>query len=242
MNSIANEVKGRETWHARIPGRMRLTDGDALLLVNAQRDFLSDGSTPVSGSASAIQAMDACLDAFAARRLPVYASRDWHPPDHCSFVTRGGPWPPHCVAGTLGAELLPQLRWPAHLSVVSKGTHPDEDPPSAFCANAFNVRLVADGVDRLFIAGLSSDNAVFYEACDARRWGFSVVLVRDAIAANDVRPGARGRLLKALSGVGSRIIDSAGLSVARRVDGARGGARPCPSADKVASAPFASAS
>ena len=50
---------------------------------------------------------------FAARGLPLYASRDWHPADHCSFRARGGAWPAHCVAGSAGAAFAEGLRLPA---------------------------------------------------------------------------------------------------------------------------------
>ena len=39
----------------------------------------------------------------------VIATRDWHPADHSSFAEQGGPWPVHCVAGTQGAQLHPDL-------------------------------------------------------------------------------------------------------------------------------------
>lgn len=49
------------------------------------------------------------------------ATRDWHPPDHSSFAEHGGPWPTHCVAGTVGAALYDEIDQAAD-AIVSKGT------------------------------------------------------------------------------------------------------------------------
>ncbi len=48
-----------------------------------------------------------------ARRVPVIASRDWHPVNHCPFFSQGGPWPPHCIQDTPGVAFQPDLELPA---------------------------------------------------------------------------------------------------------------------------------
>ena len=52
---------------------------------------------------------------------PIFASRDWHPPDHMSFHAQGGIWPPHCVRQTWGAMFHPDLRLPPDVVIVTKG-------------------------------------------------------------------------------------------------------------------------
>jgi hypothetical protein len=84
-----------------------LQDGDALLIVDVQRDFLPGGALAVPDGDAVVPALSECARAFAERHLPVFASRDWHPADHCSFREHGGPWPPHCVENTPGAEFDP---------------------------------------------------------------------------------------------------------------------------------------
>ena len=37
--------------------------------------------------------------------FPILFVRDHHPANHCSFQEQGGPWPPHCVQGTHGADV-----------------------------------------------------------------------------------------------------------------------------------------
>jgi hypothetical protein len=61
----------------------------------------------------------------------VVATRDFHPPGHCSFTTHGGRWPPHCVIATPGAALHPDIDAIAHV-FVSKGTNPALEQYSGF--------------------------------------------------------------------------------------------------------------
>ena len=84
--------------------RLGLTPQDALLVIDVQRDFLPGGSLPVPDGRAVIAPLNACMAAFAARHLPIFVTRDWHPPGHCSFQEQGGPWVPHCIQGTVGAE------------------------------------------------------------------------------------------------------------------------------------------
>ncbi|MDR4471449.1 MAG: isochorismatase family protein [Nitrospira sp.] len=84
-----------------------LRPGDALLVVDVQNDFLPGGPLAVPEGQEIIPALQRYLDVFAEASAPVFATRDWHPPNHCSFHAQGGPWPAHCVARTHGAEFPP---------------------------------------------------------------------------------------------------------------------------------------
>ena len=82
-----------------------LREGDALLVVDPQVDFCPGGALAVPEGDRIFQNVNE-----AARRLPlVVASQDWHPPDHVSFAEQGGPWPPHCVRQSAGAQFHPAL-------------------------------------------------------------------------------------------------------------------------------------
>src|SRR5579884_3272093 len=98
--------------------------GDALVVVDVQRDFLPGGALAVPEGDAVIAPLNRCLAEWQARGLPIFLTRDWHPPDHCSFRAQGGPWPPHCVAGTEGAAFDPRLVVPASAAVVSKAATP----------------------------------------------------------------------------------------------------------------------
>lgn len=101
--------------HCREP--LRRKEGDALLIVDIQNDFLPGGALGVPDGDAVIPRLNRCAAAFERDGLPIFASRDWHPPDHCSFRTQGGPWPTHCVAGTSGAEFPPTLVLPRAVAV-----------------------------------------------------------------------------------------------------------------------------
>src|SRR5262249_53915127 len=106
---------------------MALGPGDALLVVDIQNDFLPGGALAVRDGDAVIAPLNTYIESFRRLGLPIYASRDWHPPDHCSFEQQGGPWPPHCVAGTTGAEFAPALALPPDVPVISKATDAGRD-------------------------------------------------------------------------------------------------------------------
>lgn len=69
----------------------KLLAGDALVVVDVQNDFLPGGRLAVSGGDEVIPVLNSYIARFAAERLPIFATRDWHPPNHCSFAAQGGP-------------------------------------------------------------------------------------------------------------------------------------------------------
>src|SRR5262245_35046735 len=111
---------------------VRLGSGDALLLVDVQNDFLPGGSLAVPGGDEIIPLLNLAVRAFVREQLPVFATRDWHPPDHCSFAALGGPWPAHCIRGTWGAEFPASLELPTTAVIVSKAMSPDLEAYSGF--------------------------------------------------------------------------------------------------------------
>ncbi len=162
--------------------------GDALIIVDVQNDFLPGGSLAVPEGDIAASVMNDYIDEFASLDLPVYATRDWHTPDHCSFQAQGGIWPPHCVAGTDGAAFAPSLRLPADATVISKGSSRDKDAYSGFEGTDLSERLRAAGVKRVFVGGLATDYCVLNTVRDALADDFQVFLLEDAIRAVNVQP------------------------------------------------------
>jgi nicotinamidase-related amidase len=185
----------------------RPRSGDALVLIDVQNDFLPGGALPVPHGDEVVETLSAAAAAFEARKLPVVASRDWHPVDHCSFRSRGGPWPPHCVAGSPGAAFAPGLHLPSTTIIVSKATTADTDEYSDFAGTDLNERLRAAGVSRLFVGGLATDYCVLHTVIDARRAGYDVVLLRDGIRALDVRPGDGDRAVAAMRQAGAVVTE-----------------------------------
>lgn len=159
----------------------------ALLLVDVQRDFCPGGALPVPGGDRVIGTLNTVIDYFDSHGRPVYASRDWHPPDTTHFRAFGGPWPPHCVAGTPGADLHPDLRIPPGAILISKGQDRNDAGYSAVEGiTPDGLRLVDDlrrrGVSELYVGGLATDYCVRATVLDLRRAGFPVTLIEDGIA------------------------------------------------------------
>lgn len=130
-----------------------LEEGDALLIIDLQNDFLAGGSLAVPGGDSLIPVVNAYISKFQQHRLPIYLTRDWHPPEHGSFVGQGGQWPEHCIAGSNGAEFPSTLTVPETARIVSKGIAADEEGYSAFSAPGFHRQLQEDGVRRRSAVG-----------------------------------------------------------------------------------------
>lgn len=162
---------------------------DALLAVDVQRDFEPGGALAVPNGDEIVAPLAACIEEFERRKLPIVASRDWHPRDHCSFEAQGGPWPPHCIAETEGAEVDPGLKLPDSARIIDKATTTAKDAYSAFEGTQLHAYLQGKGVTRLIIGGLATEYCVLNTARDALANGYEVVLLEDAIRAIDPADG-----------------------------------------------------
>lgn len=185
---------------------IQLTPGDALLVIDMQLDFLPGGKLGVPNGDQVIAPINRLMQLFSARGLPVFASRDWHPENHCSFAARGGPWPPHCVAGTEGAEFSPQLDLPHDALIVSKADTADVDAYSAFKGTGLAAQLRERGVRRVVVGGLATDYCVLNTVIDARDSGFEVIVVPEAMRAVDVAAGDGERALARMAELGARAV------------------------------------
>jgi len=176
----------------------------ALVIVDFQNDF-----TPPEG-ALAVPDGDAIADRVDALARSgdfdvVVATRDWHPPDHGSFEAQGGPWPPHCVQGTPGAELHEALDRALVDVVVDKGQDPETEGYSGFEGTQLDRLLHDRGVDHVTIAGLATDYCVKNTALDALRHGFGVTVDSTAVRPVDVQPGDGRLALEELRAAGAAI-------------------------------------
>ena len=186
--------------------------GDMLLVTDIQNDFLPGGSLAVSGGEELVPILNRYIEAFASQGLPVYATRDWHPQQHCSFRPQGGPWPIHCVAGSQGAEFAAALTLPPDATVISKATSRDQEAYSSFHGTDLDRRLRKAGIQRIFIGGLATDYCIISTVRDARQLGYDVFVLADAIRAVDVQPGDGARAEAEMEGLGARHISLQGLT------------------------------
>lgn len=173
----------------------------ALIIVDVQRDFLPGGPLGVPDGDAVIErvnelARDGGFDV-------VLATRDWHPQDHSSFSAQGGPWPPHCVQGTPGAELSPELDHERIDAVIDKGASREGEGYSGFETGELGTLLRTERVTAVTVTGLATDHCVAATARDALREGFLVTIDRAAVRGID-REGSE-RALAELQGVGAVI-------------------------------------
>ena len=170
----------------------------ALIVVDVQNDFCPGGPLAVGGGAEVVPVINALVP----RYEQVVVTQDWHPKGHASFAsahhdrepfdTTEMPygtqvlWPDHCVQGTPGAELHPDLRVTTAQLIIRKGWHVGVDSYSAFRENDRTTTtglagwLTARGARRVFFVGLATDFCVAWSAIDAANAGFAAIVVEDA--------------------------------------------------------------
>lgn len=164
---------------------------DALIVVDVQNDFCPGGALAVADGDAVVPVLNRAIESAQQAGVPVVASRDWHPERHCSFQPQGGPWPPHCIQETEGAEFQPDLVLPDEAHLVSKGTFEAEDQYSALDGTGLGDWLRHQGVRRLWVGGLAQDVCVRATVLDALKEGFAVKLMREATRPVDAEGGRR---------------------------------------------------
>jgi nicotinamidase/pyrazinamidase len=175
----------------------------ALIVVDVQNDFCPGGALAVPDGDAVVEPINRM-----AREAPfVVATRDWHPVEHGSFSSQGGPWPTHCVRGTAGAELHPDIDRSQIDAIVDKGQVSDREGYSGFEGTELERLLRDRGVDRVDVAGLALDYCVRATALDARRAGFDVTVHRGATRAVEVQPGDGERAVRELREAGVDVVD-----------------------------------
>lgn len=177
---------------------MQLRHTDALLVIDMQLDFLPGGALAVADGNTILPG----INALAARFDHVVLTQDWHPRNHISFAsTHPGKrpftdtveapygtqhlWPDHCIQGTRGAELHPDLAIPHAELILRKGFRKNIDSYSAFTENDQQTPtglagyLRERGLTRLFFIGVAYDFCVGFSALAAARLGFESIVVQD---------------------------------------------------------------
>jgi nicotinamidase/pyrazinamidase len=184
---------------------------DALIVVDLQPDFMPGGPLAVGEG----DRVAAGIGRLAAQFSTVVATQDWHPEGHVSFAQRGGPWPPHCVAGSPGADLHPALPDELVTLKLRKGTHADVDSYSGFRDDEGGATGLAGflrerGIVRLYVCGLARDYCVRATAIDGAQEGFEVYVIDDLTRAVD--PASQAKVDAELAEAHVRIIESAALA------------------------------
>lgn len=184
----------------------------ALVVVDVQNDFTDpNGSLYVEGGEVIVPRINALMETARDAGATVVLTQDWHPPETPHFEPEGT-WPVHCVGGTWGAELYPELDRHAD-ALVRKGTR-GEDGYSAFTmrdhASGDDVPtglgglLHQRGVEAVVVVGLAADVCVAATARDAAADGFTTSVVWEAT--RPVEPDAGERVLAELAACGVAVV------------------------------------
>ncbi|MGM0488549.1 MAG: bifunctional nicotinamidase/pyrazinamidase [Planctomycetota bacterium] len=228
---------------------------DALILVDLQNDFLPGGAMAVPHGDDVIPVANRLQPLFDL----VVTTRDWHPPEHGSFVTshpgsQPGEvvqlagvsqivWPVHCVRGTPGAELPCSLQPHCGRQEVLKGQELEIDSYSGFIDThgrhtALDGLLRRYGVQRVFIMGLATDYCVKCTVLDAVALGYETVLIEDGCRGVNLHEGDVDRAIQAMREAGATVIQSSDVEHMRESGDERdGGASSAPSVDVLAETP-----
>jgi nicotinamidase/pyrazinamidase len=176
---------------------MQLRHNDALLVIDMQLDFLPGGALAVADGDAILPGINALAACF----HHVILTQDWHPRNHISFASTHGLhpytdtveapygtqhlWPDHCIQGTRGADLHPDLSIPHAELILRKGFRKDIDSYSAFTENDQQTPtglagyLRERGFTRLFFTGVAYDFCVGFSALAAARLGFESIVIED---------------------------------------------------------------
>lgn len=195
----------------------------ALILVDIQKDFCSNGALAVPQGEDIIPLVNSLQSKFDY----VVATQDFHPRNHKSFasvhnlkigttINLNGInqylWPDHCVQGTSGVEFHPHLDMSKVAKIFPKGTNIEVDSYSGFFDNDKKQStglydwLVNKNIDTVHIVGLALDYCVKATALDAKRLGLDTTVIVSATKAVNVTAGDDLKTLIELYDAGVKLV------------------------------------
>ncbi|KAF9259161.1 Isochorismatase hydrolase [Marasmius fiardii PR-910] len=222
----------------------------ALIVVDFQEDFCPpNGSLAVADGRTIAPIVNDLLDLPFALKV---ATKDFHPPNHISFAANHAPpdnapftsfttihnpynfsetdysrlWPVHCVQGTKGSELVPELNVSKVHRVIEKGTDARVEMYSAFeapfrhpivveASSGLAQLLKEEGITDVYVVGLAMDYCVKFTAVDAIGYGFRTIVVREGTKAVDPSDAGWGEAEREMVGKGVSLVSVDGEEVNR---------------------------
>jgi nicotinamidase/pyrazinamidase len=179
----------------------------AIIVVDVQRDFCEGGALSAANTLSLLKPLQECIEAVRHANAVIVYTKDWHPEDHSSFQKNGGPWPAHCTADTLGAELMPPLKARPDEIIVLKGVNKNGAGYSGFELTGLAERLKNLEVNRVAVCGIATEYCVRATTLDGLQSGFETVVLTDLIRA--VQPGETPKVLDELKKAGAKTATAA---------------------------------
>jgi nicotinamidase/pyrazinamidase len=199
---------------------------NALVVVDAQNDFLPGGALPVPRGDEIIPVVNDLQPQFDL----IVATQDWHPRDHGSFAANHAGkkpgdrimlegieqilWPIHCVQNTPGAAFAPGLETNRFARVFQKGVDFKIDSYSAFFDNAHRRAtglgdyLKQRDVTDVYLCGLATDYCVKYSALDACELGLKAHVIVAACRGINLAPGDVDLAIEEMRAAGAAIVQT----------------------------------
>jgi nicotinamidase/pyrazinamidase len=178
----------------------------ALIVVDVQKDFCEGGALSAADTLSLLEPLRKQVEEARQKGALIVYTRDWHPKNHSSFRSQGGPWPVHCVADTNGAQLMPPLEAQKEDVIVNKGVSTDGAGYSGFEDTGLAKQLRDAGVDKVGVTGIATEYCVRATALDSVQARFDTTVLSDLIRA--VNPSATEKILAELKQSNVRVSTS----------------------------------
>ena len=192
---VKEEAKETVTYETKLTNRL-------LIIVDPQVDFTTGSLATKNGPAAMDYLAKALKDGAWKNYSWIIVTQDAHPSNHCSFVEQGGVFPPHCVQGTKGMDVYPELQevldnlMQSNLGLdihyMIKGNLPDKEEFSIFQNERSGEKLRRtieefvhfEGID---ICGIATDYCVYETTKDLMEFypAKQIRIVTNCLAAVD---------------------------------------------------------
>ncbi|MFH1137027.1 MAG: isochorismatase family cysteine hydrolase [Pseudomonadota bacterium] len=170
----------------------------ALLVVDMLHDFLDPQGALYCGDAAReiIPHARALIEDYRARGGIIIFVSDRHEPDDAEFKL----FPPHCVAGTRGAETIPEME------IRAGDRHLVKHRYSAFFKTPLEDILLEEAIGEVHLCGVCTSICVMETASDLRNREYPTVVHRRAVG--DFDPEAQAFALKRMEKIlGVKVTD-----------------------------------
>ena len=141
----------------------------AIVVVDMLNDFVT-GSLKCDRGLAIVKPLSKLLDSAREHKIPVIFSND----AHIKGIDRELKlWGDHAIAGTKGAEVIPELKLQEGDYVVPKRRY------SGFFQTDLDILLRELGVENIIVTGLHTHMCVRHTSADAYMLGYNVIVCTD---------------------------------------------------------------
>jgi nicotinamidase/pyrazinamidase len=182
----------------------------ALLIIDVQEDFCEGGVLPARDTLSLIQPLNELIYWAVSKDIACIYTRDWHPPDHCSFITQGGQWQVHCVQNTSGAQFAAGIVMPDSANIIDIGTDSIKINMSYSAFENTELKNILNNlqINNLIVTGIATEYCVKATALDALRFGYHVTVLTDLIRLIDIQPDDSIKAIEEMKTAGVKLTTS----------------------------------